>query len=80
MARSETKKKCASCDGTMEEGFLLDRRRAISAYAGEWVAGAPEKKLLPGRVKFLDKRRLAVSAWRCTKCGALQLVAGPSAE
>jgi hypothetical protein len=73
-------RKCASCEGALEEGFLLDRRRGFSAYAGQWVAGAPEKRLLPNRVKFLDKRRFQVSAWRCTKCGALQLVAGPEAE
>ena len=72
--------KCASCDGSLEEGFLLDRRRGFSAYAGEWVAGAPEKQLLPGRVKFVAKRRMPVSAWRCTKCGALQLFAGPAAD
>ena len=72
--------KCSGCDGALEEGFLLDRRRGFSAYAGEWVAGAPEKKLLPGRVKFLNKRRFAVTAWRCTKCGAVQLFAGPEAD
>ena len=68
-------RKCTGCDGTLEEGFLLDRKRGLSAYAGQWVAGEPEKLLLPGRVKFLSKRRLPVSAWRCTKCGALQLFA-----
>ena len=68
-------RKCTACDGALEEGFLLDRRRGFSAYGGQWVAGAPEKSVLPGRVKFLDKRRLMVSAWRCTKCGALQLFA-----
>ena len=73
-------RKCSACDGALEEGFLLDRRRGFSAYAGEWVAGAPEKLLFPGRVKFLAKRRCAVSAWRCTKCGALQLFAGPDPE
>ena len=73
-------RKCSGCDGALEEGFLLDRRRGFSAYAGEWVEGAPEKRLLPGRVKFLSKRRLTVSAWRCTKCGAIQLFSGPEAD
>ena len=72
--------KCASCDGSLEEGFLLDRRRGLSAYVGQWVAGAPEKQLLPNRVKFRDKRRFQVTAWRCTKCGAVQLFAGPEAD
>ena len=73
-------RKCTGCDGAMEEGFLLDRRRGFSAYAGEWVEGAPEKLLFPGRVKFLSKRRLAVSAWRCTRCGAVQLYAAPAGD
>jgi hypothetical protein len=53
----------------MEEGFLLGRLPPTS-----WFEGKQEKGFL-GLVKVCGKRQRPVEAFRCTKCGRIELYA-----
>ena len=66
---------CARCGGPMSEGFLLDQTQAYTVT--RWVEGAPVKSLWTG-IKLKGKRVLPVLAFRCERCGAVDLRA-PSA-
>ncbi len=61
---------CPKCQGTMQEGFLLDETYGTRGQA-DWVEGAPEKSIWTG-VKLGDRMRLPVETWRCGRCGFLE--------
>lgn len=65
--------KCAKCSADMVEGFLPDETRGPREIA-IWVAGKPELGLL-GSVKIDGREAHRVRAFRCTKCGYLELYA-----
>jgi hypothetical protein len=65
---------CPNCRQSMEEGFLLDRGHANAAGTTEWIEGAPEKSFWTG-TKLRGKMRMKAQAYRCTKCGLLQMYA-----
>jgi len=54
----------------MEEGFVVDESYGTRA-PSHWVEGAAEKSVWMG-LKLRGKRKLAVQAWRCTRCGLLE--------
>ena len=67
---------CLRCGGEMEEGFVLDE--AQSGYRlARWVAGPPQKSPWTG-IKLGGRRKLPLSAQRCTACGAIDLYARES--
>lgn len=68
---------CSACGSGTVEGFLLDRDKANAALA--WIEGAPEKSFFTG-VKVRGRRRGAVVARRCRKCGHLDLWVPSAAE
>ena len=57
----------------MEPGVVLDHLNALSASTAYWVAGEPDL----GR-PVSSKGRLAMRAFRCTVCSAVQLYAPAS--
>ncbi|WP_294337066.1 PF20097 family protein [uncultured Sphingomonas sp.] len=61
---------CPKCQGTMEEGFLLDESYGTRGPA-DWVEGSPEKSIWTG-VKLGDRMRLPIETWRCGRCGYLE--------
>jgi hypothetical protein len=62
---------CPKCDGTMKEGFLVDRRQGVQKSLPLWVEGQPQ--LWPwGSLKIRGRTRHAVVTRRCTKCGYLE--------
>ena len=63
---------CAGCGGTFEPGALVDYG-AHSAHSAEWAAGPLDVSPLTGSVR--NKRRLVVTAARCTRCGLLAIYA-----
>ncbi len=65
--------KCTKCGGRVEEGFMLDAMHG-GYKAEEWVEGAPERSFWTG-VKVSDRSRYKLRAFRCTKCGHLELYA-----
>ena len=61
---------CPKCDGTMQEGFVLDLTQ--NAYRrAEWVEGAPEKSFWFG-LKLRGRARRPITAWRCLHCGYIE--------
>jgi hypothetical protein len=61
---------CPKCSRPMEKGFPLDTVDA-SAKVGHWVEGAPEY-LFRVFLKQRKKRKLPITAYRCTSCGYLE--------
>jgi ribosomal protein L37E len=64
---------CLRCGGEMEEGFVLDEGQSGNRF-GHWVSGPPEKSVWTG-VKLRGRRKLPLTAHRCTRCGAVDLYA-----
>jgi hypothetical protein len=74
MAETPWHRTCLRCGGEMEEGFLLDETHG--AYRNtRWVEGTAEKSVWTGVKLKRGRRKLAVQASRCTRCGALDLYA-----
>ncbi len=66
---------CPKCNARMEPGFMPD-----STWGGEipptWVAGRPTKAWHGlGALKTKGQARYPVAAYRCPKCGFLELYA-----
>jgi hypothetical protein len=57
----------------MEPGFMLDRRRSYGV-PGQWVSGEPERSFWFG-LKLSGRKQLTVSAYRCPRCGRLEVFA-----
>ncbi len=72
MARS---KNCPKCQGSMTEGFLLDRTQGGRGLTS-WVEGTPQKSIWVG-VKLGGKKPMEVATWRCGSCGYLESYARP---
>jgi hypothetical protein len=66
-------RRCGRCGGSQTEGFLPDRAHN-SARIGTWAEGPPEYWFLR-ILKMRGRRRLPIAAWRCAKCGLLDLYA-----
>ncbi len=67
---------CPRCAGEMEPGTLLDRGHYSSPEVPEWVETSPDRSFWSGlKLKGLDK--YPVRAYRCEKCGYLELYARP---
>ncbi|MFC5907721.1 hypothetical protein [Streptacidiphilus monticola] len=66
--------RCSQC-GTigLEQGFIEDNGQGSHGDA-RWVAGALERGPFGG-AKRLGRQRLQVDAFRCPKCGHLELFA-----
>jgi len=62
--------KCPKCQGTMEEGFILDRMQG-GARPAIWYRGAPEKSFWLG-VVTRGKTYYQVATYRCTECAFLE--------
>lgn len=62
---------CPRCGIGLQEGYLLDHNQHLQTVT-EWIEGAPEKSFWTGlRVK--GRQRLPVTAWRCGRCGYVEL-------
>jgi len=70
-------RRCAKCDGKMEDGFLLDSTDA-SRVQTKWVQGAPEESRWGMGVKLKGRLQLPIATFRCTKCGFLESYAAPA--
>ena len=65
---------CSACGGEqMSPGFLEDAGESSRGY-GRWIPGALERGVFGGARKF-GKERFAIDAWRCRRCGHLDLYA-----
>lgn len=65
---------CPHCRLAMEEGFLADRGEANQVKPLRWVDGPPERSFWLG-TKTRGKEQYQVTAFRCGRCGRLELYA-----
>jgi hypothetical protein len=70
-----TSRTCTKCNGTMEEGFVLELGHGNTQKGSEWVEGPPDRRWYGLRTK--GKRKLPVTTWRCKRCGFLESWAEP---
>ena len=62
--------KCPKCQGTMEEGFIIDRMQG-GALPESWFRGLPDKSFWFGTVSR-GITNYQIAAFRCTECGFLE--------
>ncbi|MFJ6632691.1 hypothetical protein ACIQMR_15060 [Streptomyces sp. NPDC091376] len=66
--------KCTQCGTTdLEPGFVEDAGEHSRGYA-RWIAGPLERGILGG-AKRMGRPRWQIDAYRCPKCGHLELFA-----
>lgn len=69
---------CSACGAEdLDNGFLEDRGEGSQGYL-RWIPGPLERGLLGG-ARVWGKQRVPVHAWRCRRCGHLDLFAQPDA-
>ena len=61
---------CPRCSGTMEPGYVIDEGYGTRSVAN-WVAGEPERSIWTG-LKLRGKSKVAVTTYRCRRCGYLE--------
>ncbi len=64
--------KCPKCQSNMFEGWIIDYSSGITQ--SRWIPGKPEKSFLHG-FKPKKKQQHPIEAFRCEKCGYLELYA-----
>lgn len=63
---------CTACQSVaLEPGFVEDSGESSRGYS-RWIAGRLEKGLFGG-AKRMGKAKHAITAYRCTVCGHLEL-------
>ncbi len=67
---------CAKCSTGMEPGFVLDYTHGAMTQSS-WVEGEPEPSFWTG-IKIKGHQKLAVTTFRCPKCGYLESYAPPT--
>jgi hypothetical protein len=63
--------RCPKCEGVMEVGYMPDLAGGFTFPPSYWVEGPPKKITWTIR----NRRRLPITAYRCTACGYLELYA-----
>jgi predicted nucleic-acid-binding Zn-ribbon protein len=64
----KTLTKCPKCGAEMEQGFILEHRKAV-----RWISGEPEPSF-SGDVKSTADHR-QIESYRCVACGYIELYA-----
>ena len=66
--------RCTQCDAPdLEPGFIEDAGDHSRGYA-RWIPGPLERGVFGG-AKRMGRQRWQVDAWRCRRCGHLELYA-----
>jgi hypothetical protein len=63
---------CPKCQSAMERGYLPDIAHGMVMRAS-WNPGEPEVRRFIGGIKWKPKESLPVTAYRCVKCGFVEL-------
>lgn len=63
---------CLRCDGQMEQGFMLDAGDYNVTAQAKWSSGAPRTSFWRLSAVPEGAKTLAVTTWRCTRCGRLE--------
>ena len=62
---------CRHCKRPMERGFVIDHGHG-SVTVSEWVAGIPEISRWTRSVKLRKRSTVAITTYRCPRCGYLE--------
>ena len=62
---------CPKCNGSMVEGFIVDRGDYGIAHVSTFQAGEPTRNFFGG-LKQNKKEQVAVTTLRCSRCGFLE--------
>jgi len=54
---------------------MMDRSHRRFGNAGQWVSGEPERSIWFGVKTGGDRKRITVAAFRCPRCGRLEMFA-----
>jgi len=73
----DRKLNCPKCNGSMVEGFALDRTEGQGKWISTWIAGAPERSFWVG-IKTSDRENIPIRTFRCSGCGYLESYANKS--
>jgi len=74
---ANTNSKCPKCDGEMVQGFVQDYNYSYSAaFVGKWLEGKPKKSFW-NKLKAPYHQGIPIGAFRCQKCGFLELYSDP---
>jgi hypothetical protein len=65
---------CTQCGGPTSTGFVLETAIPHARTTPIWVEGEPENASWGG-LKVKDRANYPIVAYRCTKCGHLELYA-----
>ena len=65
---------CSHCAEPMSEGFIADTGHHGIVDVATWIEGEPEKSLI-GSTKTNFRNRFLMQAYRCPKCGRVELFA-----
>ena len=68
-----TPPRCRRCDGRLAEGFVAGQSDSADT-VGQWHPDAPAKHWWGG-LKVEKKRLVTITAFRCGRCGLLELYA-----
>ena len=67
--------KCPKCEEAMVQGFIPDFFHHSASGVGGWHEGAPKASFWTGTKASLSEG-MPVGAFRCNRCGFLELYAG----
>lgn len=63
---------CTTCSEAMVEGYLPDHGHVATVTVGVWAQGAPKETLF-GNADIDSTPKYLIKAFRCPKCGIIQL-------
>ena len=62
---------CLKCGGDMREGFEPGSK-GVRSLRSVWIEGRPERTVLSGGLRTVDREVRAIAAYRCEGCGYLE--------
>lgn len=65
---------CPKCQRKMEPGHLPDMGYGV-VLQSSWSPGIPERRRMFGGIRYDKKMQIPVSAYRCPRCGLVELYA-----
>ena len=67
----ELRVKCIHCESSMEPGYIADRGHGNVTTVAKWIGDAPDTHWYGLKTRGHDK--FPLSAYRCRKCGYVEL-------
>jgi hypothetical protein len=58
----------------MEPGHIPDMSHGVVLQSG-WISGIPVVRKFIGGIKYNRKANVPITAWRCSRCGYIELYA-----